>query len=272
MSQTEPASWFIFQGYGLLIYQQEEGKPGLPSRNDLTNMAIPLIRQQYLGCFEDDPTQHYYSGEVDEDYQPPKGAVFLSLRRLYGQLSEKLMSLAGRAVQIVDWDRTHQFCSRCGATTENQAHERAKKCPTCSLISYPRISPAIIVSIERQTANGGEILLAHHANHRAKFYSVLAGFVEPGETLEECVKREVKEEVNIDVENIRYFGSQPWPFPNSLMLAFTAEYAGGEIVVQEEELVSADWYSVDDLPNIPSSVSIARSLIDRFVAKNGSSQ
>ena len=171
--------------------------------------------------------------------------------------------LGGRAVQIVDWDRTHQFCGRCGQETE-YANDRGKKCPNCGLSNYPKLSPAIIVSITRD--NGNELLLARGSRHPAGFYSVLAGFVEPGETLEMCVRREIKEEVGLDVKNIRYFGSQPWPFPNSLMLAFTCEYAGGEIVMQEDEIADAGWYTPENMPKVPPPLSISRALIDNFVA------
>jgi NAD+ diphosphatase len=150
--------------------------------------------------------------------------------------------------------------------------ERAKQCSVCSHTTYPRLAPAIIVSVERQTDSGSELLLAHNRRHTEGMYSVLAGFVEPGESLEECVRREVCEEVGLEVQNIDYFGSQPWPFPNSLMIAFTAEYAGGEIVLEDEELAEAGWYRPDNLPRVPPPISIARQLIDAFVSRNSSSK
>jgi NAD+ diphosphatase len=171
-------------------------------------------------------------------------------------------------VQIVEWDRTHRFCGRCGIPVQEMPFERAKKCPQCDLTSYPRLAPAIIVSIERANPSGKELLLAHNHRHPAGFYSVLAGFVEPGESLEECVKREIREEVGIEVKNIRYFGSQPWPFPNSLMIAFTSEYASGDIVLEEDELDDAAWFVAGALPPVPPPISIARQLIEHFVEKN----
>jgi NAD+ diphosphatase len=139
----------------------------------------------------------------------------------------------------------------------------AKECPQCGLIDFPRISPAVIVLVERDK----KVLLARSSRFKDELYSVLAGFVDPGETLEEAVRREVKEEVNIEVSNIRYFGSQPWPFPDSLMIAFTAQYSGGEIHVDGTEILDTNWFDPDKLPTIPGKISIARALIDWFVSK-----
>jgi NAD+ diphosphatase len=192
---------------------------------------------------------------------------FAGLRQLFNRLPTNQLWLAGRAVQIIDWDRTHQFCSRCANPNEILAHERAKKCPNCGLTTYPRISPAIIVRVDRIIDGVPHLLLARNGRWRRGWYSVLAGFVEPGETLEDCVHREVFEEVGLRLKNVRYFGSQPWPFPNSLMVGFTAEYASGEIVLEEEEIEDAHWFTAETLPNLPSSMSIARRLVDAFVAE-----
>jgi NAD+ diphosphatase len=177
-------------------------------------------------------------------------------------MGETLFAVAGRAIQIIAWDRDHQFCSRCGAKTAAMAMERAKQCPECKLVTYPRLSPAIIVRVRR----GDEMLLARNANWPQGRYSILAGFVEPGETLEETVEREVMEEVGLRVKNIKYFASQPWPFPNSLMLGFTADYDSGEITFNDQEIATADWFRADNLPQIPPPGSISRVLIDDFVA------
>jgi len=185
------------------------------------------------------------------------------LRRIYGRLEEELFWLAGRAVQIVDWDRTHRFCGRCGVPLKLRQKERAKACPQCGLLEFPRLAPAVIVLVER----GHELLMARSRHFAPGVYSVLAGFVEAGETLEEAVEREVSEEVGIQVKNIRYFGSQPWPFPHSLMIGFTAQYAGGEIRVNHEELEDAGWYTADGLPGQPGKISIARRLIESFLEK-----
>jgi NAD+ diphosphatase len=164
---------------------------------------------------------------------------------------------------MLEWDRGNRFCGACGAPLAMRSDVRAKECTACGRLVFPRISPAIIVAIER----GARLLLARSARFAEELYSVLAGFVEPGETLEEAVYREVKEEVGITVKNIRYFGSQPWPFPDSLMVGFTAEYDAGEIAIDGEEIVAARWFAADQLPSIPGPISIARRLIDAFIEK-----
>lgn len=176
--------------------------------------------------------------------------------------------MAGRALQIVSWDQTHQYCGKCGNKTETLKEERAKKCPICGFISYPRLSPAVIVAVVKDN----KILLAHYAASRGSVHTIIAGFVEPGETLEECLKREIMEEVGISVKNIRYSGSQPWPFSNSLMIGFTAEYESGEISVDGKEISEAAWYGAHNLPELPHRMSIAREIIEWYVQNNSRSQ
>jgi NAD+ diphosphatase len=255
---NEPAWWFAFKGNELLV-EVEGDSARVPFVVGLGAMHLRVQRKQYLGRLDG---KSCYSAELDDGTAAPEGMSFLALRRLFHLLDPDLMGIAGRAVQIVDWDRSHQFCGRCGAPAENKREERAKICRRCGLLSFPRISPAVIVAVVRDE----KLLLARARHFPSGMHSVLAGFVEPGETLDECVMREVKEEVGVDVANIRYFGSQPWPFPNSLMIAFTAEHAGGEIIVDETELASAGWFTAAELPRIPEKVTIARHLIDWFVA------
>jgi NAD+ diphosphatase len=189
--------------------------------------------------------------------------VLRGLRYLYGRVNETVHQIAMRAVHLIEWDKTVCYCSRCGAEMAHGADMNTKECRGCGFVSFPRISPAVIVLVERD----GKALLARGARFNQELYSVLAGFVEPGETLEETVQREIEEEVGIQVKNIRYFGSQPWPFPDSLMIAFTAEYAGGEITIDKAEITDAGWFDAGALPQIPGSISIARKLIDWFVEK-----
>jgi len=186
-----------------------------------------------------------------------------SLRSVLAEAPAPLAAAAGRAAQIVEWELGHVFCGRCGSRTEQHATELARVCPSCGAHYYPRITPAVIMLVERE----GRVLLARRAGLARPFFSVLAGFVEPGETLEETVRREVREEVGIEVDDVRYFASQPWPFPSQLMIGFTARWAGGEIELDDAELAEADWYPPDDLPPIPGPFTIARWLIDDFLAR-----
>ncbi|MDQ6838645.1 MAG: NAD(+) diphosphatase [Actinomycetota bacterium] len=170
--------------------------------------------------------------------------------------------LAGRAVQLVEWVRTNRFCGRCATETVGARGERARRCPACGLTAYPRLAPAVIVLIRR----GDEALLAMGRGFQNRMFSTLAGFVEPGENLEEAVRREVLEEVGVTVAAVRYVASQPWPFPHSLMIGFEAEWESGEIAVDGDEILEAGWYRRDALPSIPPAMSIARRLIDRWIA------
>lgn len=246
---------------------------GLVVRRERVDPARLLPRAPDLLAVGADPALSHYLGKLDgQDCfalpfagEPGAGFEVAGLRRLYGELDETLFWVAGRAVQVAHWAQTHRFCGRCAAETERQSGERCLRCPGCGLASYPRISPAIIVLVRR----GAEALLARSSRFPKAFYSTLAGFVEVGESLEETVAREVREEVGIEVKGPRYFGSQPWPFPHSLMLGFTAEYAGGEIRVDGQEILEARWFDPRALPEIPPPLSIARKLIDAWVAEAG---
>lgn len=193
----------------------------------------------------------------------PDGWRVAGLRQWFGALDDENLAIAMRGVQMLEWDRTHRFCGACGTPTVHAAGERAKRCPACGLTVYPRISPAMMVLVTR----GDELLLGRGINFPAGRYSALAGFLEAGETIEECVAREVREETNVAVRGLRYFGSQSWPFPNSLMIAFTAEYAGGDVRPDPAELADARWFPIDALPQMPPRLSIARALIDATVAR-----
>jgi NAD+ diphosphatase len=251
-----PAWWFAFYGNRLLVEVVEDALR-VPCRKRFDELGVAVIQRHYLGRYDGVPC---HAVEL-ADESLPVGMDFKDLRQVYGLLEEDLFVLGGRAVQIVEWDRTHQYCGRCGSRTHPKEMERAKVCPQCGLLNFPRLAPAIIVAVTR----GEEILLARSAHFPQGLFSVLAGFVEPGETIEECVVREVKEEVGVTVANIRYFGSQPWPFPHSLMIGFTAEYVEGELKLDPTEIVEAGWFHADSLPSIPGRMSIAGRLIKRFV-------
>jgi NAD+ diphosphatase len=256
----EIALWFLFRGQSLLMRREEDGC-FVPNTSDLDDLDLVPIQQQFLGTLDNHPC---YVAEVEDEGQISDAFEFMNLWILFRMLEQDVMRVAGMANHLVQWSRNHRYCGKCGALTENKRDERAKTCPRCGLINYPRLSPAIIVAVVKDS----QILLANSQRFPTKLYSVLAGFVEPGETLEECVKREVLEEVGIAVKNIRYFGSEPWPFPDSLMVAFTAEYDAGEIRIDNTEIADAGWFSSDSLPEIPPRISIARQLIDWFSGEN----
>jgi NAD+ diphosphatase len=248
--------WFVVQGSGLFV-RSDEGRATLPGAEDVASWGLDPRQAEYLGQIDGQDCFALESGGL------PAAAPWAveGLRGLYGRLDEPLFGVAVRAVQIAYFGLVHRYCGRCGTPTQRDAAERCRRCPACELTAYPRVSPAIIVLIRR----GDEALLAHSGRFTTGFYSTLAGFVEPGESLEDTLRREVREEVGVEVANIRYFGSQPWPFPHSLMVGFNAEYAGGEIVVDGEEIKDARWFRADALPLVPPKLSIARRLIDAWV-------
>jgi len=240
-----------------ILLQVKDGRLSLPLLTGLDEWALTPVRIQYLGTLEE---YGCYSAELPPNEPVPPGTALFDLRSLWGNIDDDLYLLAGRALQIVSWDRSNQFCGKCGHPTVAVPGERARKCPDCGLLFFPRLSPAVITAV----TNGDRILLGHRAGFRNMF-TILAGFVEPGETLEECLRREVFEEVGVRVKNIRYFGSQPWPYPDSLMIGFTAEYESGDIKVDGIEVSQAGWYTAGNLPEIPPKMSIAREIIDWFI-------
>jgi NAD+ diphosphatase len=210
-----------------------------------TQIFLGVLSGRHCWAIDADP-----DGELDE---------FTDLRALWGSVDEPTWVVAGRAVQLVEWRRTHQYCGRCGTPTEEVPGERARRCPACTLLAYPRLAPAVIMLVER---DDGRALLARNALFPAGIFSCLSGFVEPGETLENAVRREVLEEVGIEVGDVDYRGSQPWPFPHQLMVGFGARYRSGEITVDGNEIAEADWFTPEDAPVFPTNMSIAGHLID----------
>jgi NAD+ diphosphatase len=229
------------------------------SQMALLESGVPLDSQHYLGRLDG---TDYIAIAVPGDARLESGFSAIGLRQLLGRVDEELFYLAGRAAQIVSWDRGSMFCGACGGPTRVQDHDRSKICDACKIPVYPTLSPSIIVLVTK----GEQMLLARNAAWGPDgFYSTLAGFVEPGESVEETVHREVHEEVGVQVKNVRYLGSQSWPFPNSLMLGYQAEYAGGEFQYHDEEIADAQWFDIDDLPKVPGGIAISRWLIDAFI-------
>jgi len=255
----EPALWFILCGKRLLVNKGEVSLT-IPLLTNVNELGFNPLRQFYLGTYRG---RHCYAVEIDDKIPIPNNMEPRGIRGMFNHLDEELFKITLRAYHLIDWDRNYQFCVRCGTKTINKDNERAKRCTACGNISFIRISPAVIVMVTK----GDQILLAraHYFDHN--MYSVLAGFVEPGETLEDTVKREIKEEVGISVKDISYFGSQPWPFPDSLMIAFTAKHAEGDIRIDKTEIADAQWFNCKKLPVIPGKISIARKMIDWFIEK-----
>jgi len=258
-TEREPSWIFAFRGNELLVHQ-DGPVARLPRMAEWEALGLSGEPLHAVGHLDGEPA---LAVELPAATEPPPGMAFEGLRRLWGKLHETAWQLAGRAVQILDWDRNHRFCGRCGTPTKASADERSRTCPSCGQQHFPRLSPAVIVLVTR----GDELLLARSPHFAPGVYSTLAGFVEPGESLEDTVAREIHEEVGVTLSDVRYFGSQPWPFPNSLMVGFTAQWAAGELQPQPGEIEDARWFHPGALPLLPAPMSIARKLIDSFLGR-----
>jgi NAD+ diphosphatase len=248
---------FVWRDDKILARNSEP--PTLPTFSDVTRLGLDGARH-YLGRYQGiDCIALRVSGDVPDaqDWE------WRGLRSLFLQIPDPLVAIAGRASQVVEWDRSHRFCGRCGTPTLDKPDERAKQCPACGYVTYPRVSPAMMVLVTR----GRELLLARSNRFPQATYSALAGFVELGESIEDCIHREVREEVGVEVDSLRYFDSQSWPFPHSLMIAFNAEYVSGEARPCDDEIADVQWFALDALPQLPGPVSISRKLIDATVAR-----
>ena len=249
---------FAFRGDKLLVGGTAE-VPVVPEFV-VTQRVAPGEAVHYLGKLDGTSC---VAVALADDAPEPDGWRYTGLRSLFFRLPESLIAIAQRAFQVVEWERTHRYCGRCGTPTRDKDNERAKECPRCGYTAFPRVTPAMMVLVTR----GREMLLARSPRFPPGMYSALAGFVEPGETIEDCIRREVREEVGIEVTDIRYFASQSWAFPHSLMIAYTAEYAGGELTPDETEIVEAQWFPWDAVPNLPPSISISRRLITATIER-----
>jgi NAD+ diphosphatase len=246
---------FVFRERGIMV----------PEGTGPISFCIPSEAQDcfgssplYIGMLDSQPC---YAVEVRPSQEPPPGFEFCDIRELKGRVGDDLLGVAGRASQILAFDRNTRFCGRCGATTEPRTGELARECHTCGAVVYPRLSPAVIVLVYRND----EALLARSPRFPPGMYSVIAGFAEPGETLEHAVRREVMEETGIAIGDPVYFGSQPWPFPDSLMVGFVAPYREGVVRPDREEVEEAGWFRYDAIPRLPGPLSISRALIEWFI-------
>lgn len=255
-NKTGEASYFCFYGEDVLVARSTDGG-GSPLLTAGQAKAFGFQEECFIGFLNDRPC---YAAAIAEK-AAANGYQWVGLREIYLKEEPGVSQAVGYARQVVDWNRNFRFCGRCAGETVVLRNEHARHCETCGLISYPRISPAVIVAVLK----GDQILLARSAKFSdPQMYSVLAGFLEPGESLEECLEREVLEEVGIAVTNVRYFKSQPWPFPDCLMVGFTAEYRSGEIQVDGEEITEAGWFKAGALPKVPTRRSISSELIKWF--------
>jgi len=248
---------FIFQGDSLLLRDGESATlPPVASAEELG--LIPECSYE-IGS---NGGGRVVTNRIAAGVEAPSGYSWARLRSLFGAVDEELFRAAGQAFQVAEWDRTTRHCGVCGALNEHRQNERVAVCPKCGFEQYPRVSPAMICAVVK----GDKLLLAQNARYRGGHYSVVAGFVEAGETLEECVAREVMEETGLVVDDIRYFASQPWPFPHSLMVAFTAKWNSGDIHIDPAEIADAGWYRADEIGDwIPGKPTVARKLIDWFL-------
>jgi len=261
VSMKKNCWWFIVAQGQILLQPQGELVP-YGNLDDLPLTEEMVAGKVKIGEYQSSPC---YLVELEQQLDVGFGE-YSDLRSMMGVVDDRLFDMAGRAFQLAHFYQTHQFCGQCGHKMHKIDWEVATKCYECNHRCYPRVSPCMIVAVGK----GKQILLALHRRHQQdnlNIYTTLAGFTEAGETLEQCVEREVFEEVGLKVKDINYVASQPWPFPHSLMMGYTAEYLSGEIKIDPRELASAAWYDIDDLPNLPNEGTIARKLINFHIAK-----
>lgn len=259
-SKTSEKLWFIFIDKRLLLTQKME----ILKENDDFTQSCSLLRKLQLD-YSDSP---HMVLEIASDTLLPKELHLKDLKELYHLLPPNIMALAGKAFQLIEWDKSHQYCGECGSRTDISENEHSRTCANilCKRIHYPRISPVVIVAVER----GNEILLARSPHFPSDIYSVLAGFVEPGESIEQAVHREVFEETGIKVKNLRYFASQPWPFSNSLMLGFQSDFESGDIICAQNEIEDAAFFHVNALPEtFPGNFTLSQWLLRDFCKRRG---
>lgn len=254
------AYWFIFNGGDIMLQKLDDGTYTIPQGD---NAPLPIKTDTHvLNVSPMDNGTEVKAFRIDK---PVNEANFemCGLRQSFYKLSQELYLKAGKCNELLYWDRNTQFCGVCGSSM-NMDTDISKRCPNCGKTVWPMLATAIIVLINR----GDDLLLVHAKNFKTDFYGCIAGFVETGESLEEAVKREVMEETSLTIKNLRYFKSQPWPYPCGLMVGFFAEYESGELKLQESELSRGNWFNKNSLPTIPEKLSLARMLIDKWLEEH----
>ncbi len=251
--------YFVFCKGDIMLEKHPDGSYDIPKAEDPPTTVQPGTNVMEVGELGGYPVKTYRidSPAIDARYE------MCGLRASYYKLSRELYLKAGKCAELLYWDQNTKFCGVCGAPMKMHT-EISKRCTCCGKEVWPQLATAIIVLVHR----GDEVLLVHARNFKTNFMGLVAGFVETGETLEEAVHREVKEETNLEITNLTYFGSQPWPYPCGLMVGFNADYVSGEIKLQTSELARGAWFRKDNLPTIPEKLSIARMLIDAWLEKS----
>ena len=252
--------WFVFCKGDLLLEKTSEGRYTIPYQEEAPTPLKEWTNVHTITPFGDDDVRTY---TIDGPVTDNPRYEMCGLRATYNKLPHELYQIAGKCQEILYWDANTRFCGVCGGPMKMHT-EISKRCTHCGKEIWPLLATAIIVLIHRED----KVLLVHARNFRGKFFGLVAGFVETGETLEEAVVREVHEEVGIKIKNIRYFASQPWPYPCGLMVGFTADYVSGELHLQRSELDDAGWFDRDHLPPVPDKMSIARQLIDSWLEES----
>lgn len=257
LSEDKLTNWFIFQNNRLLLVKDADTAKPL-TNSELSTLKPHFLRQLYLGLYHN---TECYCAEIAADFSVPENIIVVPLRQAFELLGGEWFAVTAKAFSVLNWDKTHQFCGCCGNKTSHNPGTFERICKTCGLTFYPRISPSMIVLIKK----GEHVLMARGHHFPPGRYGLVAGFVEVGESIEDAVHREVREEVGIEIKNLSYFGSQSWPFPDSLMIGFIADYSSGDIKIDYNEIEAADWYHFENLPGRPLSISIAGKLIDHFI-------
>lgn len=259
-TKKEPSNikkcWFIIQSNEFVLVNKNDT---FPSDTDILSMLPSFVRSFHLGLSAE---IEYSCAELDKKASIPEQFKTIPLKQALSLICPHEYGMGVKAYSVIHWDKNHQYCGRCGAKTTHNSKNFERTCPQCHISFFPRISPSIIVLIHKHD----HLLMARSPHFAPGVYGLIAGFVEIGETIEEAIHREIQEEVGIQVKNISYFGSQPWPFPDSLMLAFRAEYKSGDLAIDNDEIEDAGWYRYDNLPGRPSTrISIASLMLDDFI-------